>query len=63
MPKEGRGRIQRYGCSGMLRVMVRAVSVIFTDRASREFLADVTRTMPRDMMRDMGFGVYAGRKP
>lgn len=63
MPQEGRGRIQRYGCSGMLRVMLRAVTVIFRDKASREFLADVTRTMPRDMMRDLGFGVYAGRKP
>lgn len=63
MPKEGRGRIQRYGCSGMLRVLLRTVRVIFTDPTSRKFLSDVTGRMPRDMMRDMGYGVYAGRKP
>jgi hypothetical protein len=63
LPREGRGRIQRYGCSGMVRVMARALTVVLRDRASREFLADVTQSVPRDMLRDMGYGVYAGRKP
>jgi SAM-dependent methyltransferase len=63
IPKEGRGRIQRYGCSGYLSVLVRMVRLILRDPSSRAFLANVTGSMPRDMLGDVGFGVYAGRKP
>ena len=62
MAEEARGRVQRYGCSGMLRVLMNFVGAIVQDRSSREFLGSVTRSIPRDMMRDTGYGVYAGRK-
>jgi SAM-dependent methyltransferase len=63
IPREGRGRLQRYGCRGFAKVLLRMLTVVFRDPASRAFLQDVTRTLPQDIMRDMGYGVYAGRKP
>jgi SAM-dependent methyltransferase len=63
IPKESRGRIERYGCRGMIGVLFRTVRTIFKDRGSREFLKDVTASLPQDMLGDMGYGVYAGRKP
>jgi SAM-dependent methyltransferase len=62
IPREARGRLERYGCRGMAKVMLRALTVFFRDRASREFLKDVTRSLPQDMLGDVGYGVYAGRK-
>lgn len=62
LTQEARGRIQRYGCSGIVRVLLNALSVIFKDRASRAFLGSVTKSIPRDMMKDTGYGVYAGRR-
>jgi SAM-dependent methyltransferase len=63
LPREGRGRVQRYGCRGMLRVLWNMLTMTLRDRASRAFLKDVTTSLPRDMIGDMGWGVYAGRKP
>jgi ubiquinone/menaquinone biosynthesis C-methylase UbiE len=63
IPREGRQRIERYGCRGFLRVLVNTVRTILRDRASRDFLASVTRSLPQDMVSDVGYGVYAGRKP
>ncbi len=62
MAVEGQGRFQRYGCRGMLKVLWQTVKVFFKDPASRDFLKDVTSSVPKDMLRDMGYGVYAGRK-
>ena len=63
MPQESRGRLQRYGCSGLVRVMVNAVTTMVKDRSSRAFVADVSRSLPRNYMEGVGYGVYAGRKP
>jgi ubiquinone/menaquinone biosynthesis C-methylase UbiE len=62
MPEEARGRIERYGCRGMLRVMVRTFGLLFRDRGSRAFLKDVTGSLPQDLIGDMGYGVYVGHK-
>ena len=61
--EEARGRVQRYGCSGMVRVMVNAVLAFVGDRAAREFLTSVTRSVPRDVTEDVGYGVFVGRRP
>ena len=61
MAQEARGRIQRYGCSGIAHVLLNVLRTILKDRSSRAFLGSVTRSMPRDMMEDTGYGVYAGR--
>jgi SAM-dependent methyltransferase len=62
IPQEAKGRFERYGCRGFIGVLVRALSTALRDRASRAFLRDVTRSLPGDMMKDMGYGVFAGRK-
>lgn len=62
IPQESMGRFERYGCRGIARAMVRALRGVLRDRSSREFLRDVTRSMPKDVLRDIGFGVFAGRK-
>jgi ubiquinone/menaquinone biosynthesis C-methylase UbiE len=63
LPRESKGRIQRYGCRGIMKAMLGASLVLFKDRASRAFLRDVGRSLPRDVTDDVGYGVYAGRKP
>jgi SAM-dependent methyltransferase len=62
LPTESRGRIQRYGCRGMMKLLPRAVYAVLKDRASRQFMRKVFTSLPKDMMGDMGYGVYAGRK-
>jgi hypothetical protein len=42
--------------------MLKTLTVFFKDRASREFLKDVTGSLPKDLLGDMGYGVYAGKK-
>jgi len=62
IPTESRGRFERYGCRGILKALGRTVVVMFTDPGSRGFLKDVCSSLPQDMLEDMGYGVYAGRK-
>jgi SAM-dependent methyltransferase len=59
---EAKGRFERYGCRGIGRAMLRTARALVQDPSSRAFLADVTGNLPQDMMEDMGYGVYAGRK-
>lgn len=60
--REGRGRLERYGCRGIVRVLLRTVRTVLKDRASRAFLKDVTQSLPQDFAEDVGYGVYVGRK-
>jgi SAM-dependent methyltransferase len=62
IPREARGRFERYGGRGFLKVLVRALTVALKDRDSRAFLKEVTQSLPKDMLADMGYGVFAGRK-
>jgi ubiquinone/menaquinone biosynthesis C-methylase UbiE len=62
LSREAKGRMERYGCRGMLRVMARTAGLLFKDQETRTFMKDVTGSLPRDLMKDMGYGVYAGRK-
>jgi ubiquinone/menaquinone biosynthesis C-methylase UbiE len=62
IPQEAKGRFERYGGRGFVKVLVRALSAALSDRASRAFLKDVTQSLPKDMLADMGYGVFAGRK-
>lgn len=62
LSREGQGRIERYGCGRMGRVLLNTLTLFFRDRASREFLKGVTSSLPQDLMGAMGYGVYAGRK-
>ncbi len=60
--RQGREVVERYGCRGFLRVLRNFFVMILTDRASRAFLGDVMTTIPKDIMKDMGYGIYVGRK-
>jgi ubiquinone/menaquinone biosynthesis C-methylase UbiE len=62
IPTEARGRFERYGCRGIAGVLLRTLTVSLREASSREFLRDVTSSLPKDMLGDMGYGVYAGRK-
>jgi ubiquinone/menaquinone biosynthesis C-methylase UbiE len=62
IPQEARGRFERYGCRRFVKVLLRALTVALKDRASRAFLKEVTQSLPKDMLADMGYGVFAGRK-
>jgi ubiquinone/menaquinone biosynthesis C-methylase UbiE len=62
IPKEAKGRFERYGCRRFVKVLLRALTVALRDPASRAFLKDVTQSLPQDMLGDMGYGVFAGRK-
>jgi hypothetical protein len=60
MQAERKDRLNRYGCRGSTKAMLKALSIIFKDPSSRELM--VCSSMPKDMLGDMGYGVYAGRK-
>jgi hypothetical protein len=62
MAAEAKGRFERYGCRGVGRALLRTVRAMVKDPSSRAFMQDVTGSLPKDMLGDMGYGVYAGRK-
>ncbi|MCP4543004.1 MAG: methyltransferase domain-containing protein [Chloroflexi bacterium] len=62
MRAEGKDRINRYGCRGSIKAMFKALAVVFKDPSSREFMKNACSSIPKDMLGDMGYGVYAGRK-
>jgi SAM-dependent methyltransferase len=63
IPVEGKGRIRRYGgCRGMIKLTFRALTKAVLNPKSREFLGDVFSSLPKDVVKDVGYGVYVGRK-
>jgi ubiquinone/menaquinone biosynthesis C-methylase UbiE len=60
--EEARGRVERYGCRGIVRVLWRSLGLFVKDRETRGFLKDVTESLPQDLIGDMGYGVFAGQK-
>jgi hypothetical protein len=59
---EAKGQFERYGYRGIMKAMLKTLSVLLKDRSSRAFLKDVTGSLPKDWLGDMGYGVYAGQK-
>ena len=59
---EAQGRFERYGCRGITKVLLQTLRAVIKDPSSRAFLKDVTGSLPKDLLGDMGYGVYAGRK-
>jgi len=59
---EGQGRIKRYGCNGIMRAVARMTVAIFNDQNSRQFLGSIFSRMPKDIITNVGYGVYVGRK-
>jgi SAM-dependent methyltransferase len=63
LPAEGRGRIERYGCSGIFGAALNMLRMFIRDKRSRYYLREGTGGLSREMFRMVGYGVFAGRKP
>jgi SAM-dependent methyltransferase len=62
IPLESKGRLERYGCRGIVKPVLKTLVMYVTDRGSLEFLKDGVGTLSRDLLEVVGYGVYAGRK-
>jgi arsenite methyltransferase len=61
---EARGILRRYGCSGMLRSMARALALYTRNPAYRKFVKGVGQAgvTPHNLDEYFGYGLYVGRK-
>jgi len=61
---ETRGILQRYGCSGMLRVLRRTLFLYIRNPAYRVFVKSVRQggVVPENLDEYFGYGVYVGKK-
>lgn len=62
IPLESKGRFERYGRWGILKVMLKMLVMVFSDRKSRRFIKGGVGAVSKDMLDVVGYGVYAGRK-
>jgi len=62
IPLESKGRFERYGRWGIMKVMLKMLVMVFSDRRSRQFMKDGAGAASKDLLDVMGYGVYAGRK-
>ncbi|MGC9467608.1 MAG: class I SAM-dependent methyltransferase [Anaerolineae bacterium] len=60
--EEARGRLERFGCGGMIRLLMRALPVAVLNRNARAVLKRATSSMPNRVFKAMGYGIYVGRK-
>ena len=58
---ESKGRFERYGRWGIMKVMLKMLVMLFSAR-SRQFIKDGVGAVSRDVLDVVGYGVYAGRK-
>jgi SAM-dependent methyltransferase len=61
MSLESRGRFERYGRWGLMKVMLRMLTMVIGDRRSRRFIGGGVGALSKDMLDVVGYGVYAGR--
>jgi len=59
---ESKGRFERYGRWGIMKVMLKMLVMVFSDRRSRQFMKDGVGAVSKDLLDVVGYGVYAGRK-
>ncbi len=62
IPLESKGRFERYGRWGIMKVMLKMLVMVFSDRRSRQFMKDGVGAVSKDFLDLVGYGVYAGRK-
>ncbi len=62
IPSESKGRFERYGCWGIMRIMLKTLALVLRDPGSREYLKDGTGGVAKGLLEITGYGVYAGRK-
>jgi SAM-dependent methyltransferase len=59
---ESKGRMERYGGLGIVKIMLRMLGMVITDRESRRIMQGGLGAVSRDMLDVVGYGVFAGRK-
>jgi arsenite methyltransferase len=61
---ESRGILQRYGFGGMLRIMIRMLTLFTKNPAYRKFVKRVQKegVTPENLVEYFGYGVFVGRK-
>jgi arsenite methyltransferase len=62
IPLESKGRFERYGRWGIVRVMLKMLAMVLSDQRSRQFMRDGVGAVSKDLLDVVGYGVYAGRK-
>lgn len=62
IPLESKGRIERYGCWGIMKVLLKILALVLSDRRSRQIMKDGVGALSKDLLDVVGYGVYAGRK-
>ncbi|MGC9348954.1 MAG: class I SAM-dependent methyltransferase [Anaerolineae bacterium] len=60
---EARGRLERFGCRSLLRILVQFIPALMRSRESRRVIDRALGSAPGKIAREMGYGVYTGRKP
>ena len=60
--QEARGRFKRFGFKGMLLAVGRTIKALFSDSYTRRVLIEATQKVPSSIVKNMGYGVYVGRK-
>jgi len=61
MSVESRGRFERYGRWGLMKVMLRMLAMLIGDRRSRRFIGGGVGALSKDLLDVVGYGVYAGQ--
>jgi len=62
LSSESEGRFERYGRWGIMRILLNMISMLLSDRKSRQFMKGGIGAVSRDLLDVVGYGVYAGRK-
>jgi ubiquinone/menaquinone biosynthesis C-methylase UbiE len=62
IPLESKGRFERYGRWEMVKIMLKMLAMSAQDRTYRAYIKDARGVLSKDLLRVMGYGVYAGRK-
>jgi ubiquinone/menaquinone biosynthesis C-methylase UbiE len=62
IPLESKGRFERYGRWEMVKIMLRMLVMSLQDRTYRTYIKDARGILSKDLLKVMGYGVYAGRK-
>ena len=60
--QESKGRFERYGRWGIVKILLRTVVMLLGDRRSRRFMGGGVGALSQDLLDVTGYGVYAGRK-
>ena len=59
---EAKGRMERYGIRRYLMTLQKVLRMTIFDKKTRRVMKESAGILSGDMMKDLGYGVFAGRK-